>query len=67
MRINLDYLVYKRKQKGLSQEALAKQLGYNSKNAWQRIEKGRVQLQARYLKKLIEILDLDLDMLYIED
>lgn len=67
MKINVEYLKQQRIAKGMSQEALAIKLGYKSKNAWQRIEKGRVQVQSRYLMKLIEILELDLNILYIED
>ncbi len=67
MKINLRYLKERRIAKGLSQEALALQIGYKSKNAWQRVEKGHVQVQSRYLMKLIDILELDLNILYIED
>ena len=67
MKINVEYLKQQRIAKGMSQEALATKLGYKSKNAWQRIEKGHVQVQSRYLMKLIDILELDLNILYIED
>lgn len=64
MRVNLHLLAETRKQKNVSQEKMAYQLGYKTKGGYNRIENGNVELRWNQVRKIIEVLGLTKDEVF---
>lgn len=58
--INLKYLKQKRNDMHLSQDYMAKKLGYTTRGAYYQLEKGRKKLTLETFLNIAKILDLDL-------
>lgn len=57
-------LVKARKDKGYTQEQMAKMLGYKSKASYHFLEKGSVKLTLEKAKQISEILEVDLEIFF---
>ena len=59
-----DRIKARRTELGLSQEELALKVGYTSRSTVNKIEKGTRRPQVEDLKKIADVLDVDMDYLY---
>lgn len=59
-----DRIRQKRIEMGLSQDELAQKVGYSSRSTVAKIEKGTRRPQVEDLKKIAEVLNVDMDWLY---
>lgn len=64
VRVDLDKIRRLRKAKNITQEEIAKHLGYKSSIGYHYLEKGRCQMRADQLVKIANLLSVPIEDLY---
>lgn len=63
--MNLEKLKELRIQKGYTQREMAEKLGFKSKSSYNQIEKGKTKIDILLAKKISEILNEDLEKIFL--
>lgn len=66
-RLNLELIRQLRKDKGLTQDDMARKLGYHSALGYHYLEKGRCKVSADQLAVIASTLNVTIDSLYVLD
>lgn len=66
-KVNLNKIKKLRKEKGISLEQMAHELGYESQNGYYYLEIGRSKISAEMLAQVAQILKVDINELFFEE